>query len=107
MVALGGLSVSYERNNLAPPPLSGERGTYKTVKARFWPWLSGQRRQNLSSCPFLAQQQYAPLLRLRWGLAEGETHTLNKSASATAYAPQLFRCNPAISEQDRLCPDLL
>jgi len=22
-------------------PLSNEYGTYKTVKARFWPWLSG------------------------------------------------------------------
>ena len=22
-------------------PLSGEHGTYKTVKAEFWPWLSG------------------------------------------------------------------
>ena len=24
-------------------PLSGEHGTYKTVKARFWPWLLGKR----------------------------------------------------------------
>ena len=23
--------------------LPGEYGTYKTVKARFWPWLSGKR----------------------------------------------------------------
>ena len=23
-------------------PLSLEYGTYKTVKARFWPWLSGK-----------------------------------------------------------------
>ena len=23
-------------------PLPSEYGTYKTVKARFWPWLSGQ-----------------------------------------------------------------
>jgi len=27
-------------------PLSGEYGTYKTVKARFWPWLSGKSRLN-------------------------------------------------------------
>ena len=28
-------------------------GTYKTVKARFWPWRSGYSPQNLSSVPSL------------------------------------------------------
>ena len=28
-------------------PLLSEYGTYKTVKARFWPWLSGERTQTL------------------------------------------------------------
>jgi len=31
-------------------PLSIEYGTYKTVKARFWPWLVGKSPDNLLSC---------------------------------------------------------
>ena len=30
------------RDNLIEAPLFRERGTCKTVKARFWPWLSGR-----------------------------------------------------------------
>jgi len=28
-------------------PMSSEYGTYQTVKASFWPWLSGKRPLNL------------------------------------------------------------
>jgi hypothetical protein len=31
-------------------PLSSKNGTYKTVKARLWHWLSGKRPYNLFSC---------------------------------------------------------
>ena len=30
-----------------PGPLLSEFGTYETVKARFWPWLSGESPWNL------------------------------------------------------------
>jgi len=34
-------------------PMSSEYGTYKTVKARFCPWLSGYRLENLQGVPSL------------------------------------------------------
>ena len=34
-----------------------ERGTYKTVKARFWSWLSGGSPQNLSNCSLFARKR--------------------------------------------------
>ena len=34
-------------------PLSSEYGTYKTVKARFWPWLSEKSPEILSRCSSL------------------------------------------------------
>ena len=38
-------------------PLSSEVGAYKTVQARFWPWLAGKRPYNLSSCCLFARKR--------------------------------------------------
>ena len=40
-------------------PLSSEYGTYKTVKARVLPWLSGNSPEHLSSSSNLVRQQLA------------------------------------------------
>ena len=40
-------------------PLPSEHGTYRTVTARLWPWLSGENPQNLLSCPLFARQRHA------------------------------------------------
>ena len=39
-------------------PAAGNYGTYKTVKARFWPWLSGKGRQKLSRCSLFARMRF-------------------------------------------------
>ena len=40
------------------PPLAPRTcGTYKTVKARFWPWPSGKSPYNLTSCSLFARKR--------------------------------------------------
>ena len=36
---------------------SSESGTYKTVKARFWPPISGKSPSNLSSCSLFSRRR--------------------------------------------------
>ena len=38
-------------------PLPSEYGTYKTVKARFWSWLSGEGPRHISRCSLFARKQ--------------------------------------------------
>jgi len=40
------------------PPLSSEYGTFITLKARFWPWLSGKGPENLEAARSEALQGY-------------------------------------------------
>ena len=37
--------------------LTSEHGTYKTVKARFWPWFSGKSPQHLLTCSLFARKR--------------------------------------------------
>ena len=37
--------------------LSCKLGTYKTVRARFWPWLPRKRRESISSCSLFARER--------------------------------------------------
>jgi len=47
----------------APRALLGpENGIYKTVKARIWPWLSGQSPGNLSSCSLFSRRRWGSYL---------------------------------------------
>jgi len=43
--------------HVSPRPLSSEYDTYKRVKARLWPWLSGKSAQTLLSCSLFARQR--------------------------------------------------
>jgi len=42
-------------------PLSSECGTYKTVRARFWLWLSCKSHLNVLSCCLLARKRVGPI----------------------------------------------
>ena len=39
-----------------------EHGTHKTVKARNWPWRSGESPQNLLSCSLFARKRWGTLI---------------------------------------------
>jgi len=50
--------------------LLSEYGTCKTVKARFWPWLSDKSPLNVSSCSLLARKWH----RDEGNVGEGQRH---------------------------------
>ena len=54
---LASLGVEMHDNNaqiLVSQVASPEYGTYKTVKDRFWPWISGESPFTVSSCSLFA-----------------------------------------------------
>jgi len=52
---------------LSGDPRSSEYATHKTVKARFWPWISGKGPYNISSCPLFARKRLSLFLILYRG----------------------------------------
>ena len=54
---------------------SSEYGTFKTVKARFWPWFSGKSRLNLVRCSLLARKRTRGLRDERSRFGDIYTHT--------------------------------
>ena len=69
------------QESMVPDPLSGEYGSYKTAKARFWSWRSDEIPYHLQVVPSLLSGGAAtrPLEK-----SEGEreltlTHTLSHS----------------------------
>ena len=56
---------------LAPQhPLSTKPGTYKTVKARFWPWRSGKCPENFFCCFILARKGLGASLSQQGGATD-------------------------------------
>jgi len=57
-------------------PLSRDLGTYKTVKARFWPWLEPFSGKSIYVSPFLCSLGSGLQANTRWGSAAGckQTH---------------------------------
>jgi len=68
------LAVLLARFTTYPPPLSSQYATYHTVKARFWPWLSGESPFKLLHARWDAtmergwtvQEEWLAMLRARW-----------------------------------------
>ena len=60
-------------------PLSSEHGTYKTVQAIFWPWLSGDSPENLPGCEYSLHTISYRVERIK--LKNVPAHTLSATVS--------------------------
>jgi hypothetical protein len=59
MISSGADFVTRSKRVVVCPPLSSEYGIYKTVKAIFWPWLSGESPQNVIKLfPLLQEREF-------------------------------------------------
>ena len=68
-------------------PLSSEYGTHETVKARFWPWLSGGSPRNLSSRSRKVSSEYGTHKTIKarfWPWLSGESPKNASSCSLFA-----------------------
>ena len=74
-----------------PYPLSSKCGTHKTVKARFWPWLSGQSPQNSLSCSLFAlKRTYTRRNTVDAGITRRST-TLSSKVTQSTSGPYLVQ----------------
>ena len=74
------------------PQVSSEYGTYTTVKARFWQWLSGDRPRNLLSCsPFARKRTVARPMGPRVVLGEIDLAGYGPVSSIHVLKPQTYR----------------
>ena len=79
-------------------PLLGEYGTCTTVKARFWPQLSGKSPQNVLSCRLFARQRH-----VLWELqeADAEAHTAKVVKATSSRCTHLGSCKRQVPRRTR------
>ena len=84
-------------------PLPSECGTYKTVQARFWPWLSAKSPENMLSCPPFAWSDPGSSL-IRYNLGNDTYYTARlilvmfKRSCSNSHSPVSIRLTTSPDE---------